>query len=169
MRDGCSCLLRGRGNTLEACQCYRVVFSWQAQHFGLLHLALSWQAQHCVTWRRCCFDESQCQGCANMTHCQKSWWGQHFASASNSGGSFTKIILFEFCKNCDGKLGGSLAPQCSFWKLVTRDYKEVSHEMLDLEACYVKIERSLARNVILARGKGALRSAKNLRELFYMY
>ena len=86
-------ILRGRRDTLEACHCYCDVFSWQAwqvQHFVLLHCPLSWQAQHFVTWRRCCFVESQWQG-----WCQKSWQGQHFVSALKSGGSFAKIPLFE--------------------------------------------------------------------------
>ena len=32
-------VLRGRRNTLEACQTQRVVFAWQAQHFLLMHFA----------------------------------------------------------------------------------------------------------------------------------
>ena len=32
-------VLRGRRNTLEACQDQRVVFAWQAQHFLLMHFA----------------------------------------------------------------------------------------------------------------------------------
>ena len=36
-------VLRDRGNTLEACQCKRVVFSWQAQHFVMWPFAMSWQ------------------------------------------------------------------------------------------------------------------------------
>ena len=35
-------VLRGRRNTLEACQDQRVVFAWQAQHFLLIHFALAW-------------------------------------------------------------------------------------------------------------------------------
>ena len=42
-------VLRDRRNTLEACQCKRVVFSWQAQHFAMRRFALAWQAQHFVT------------------------------------------------------------------------------------------------------------------------
>lgn len=38
------CILSGRGNTLEACQRYRVLFSWQAPHFLLAHCQISWQA-----------------------------------------------------------------------------------------------------------------------------
>ena len=33
MRRGSVCILPGRCKTLEACQCCRVVFSWQSQHF----------------------------------------------------------------------------------------------------------------------------------------
>ena len=80
MRGGSVCVLRDRPNTLEACHCYRVVFSWQAQHANLVHCPISWQAQHFVTWSRCCFDKLQYQGCANMTQCQKSWQGQHCVS-----------------------------------------------------------------------------------------
>ena len=50
-------ILCDRRNTLEACQCTCVIFSWQAQHFVMWPFAMSWQAQHFVTWRRCCFDE----------------------------------------------------------------------------------------------------------------
>ena len=39
-------VLRDRRNTLEACQCKRVVFSWQAQHFAMRRFAFAWQAQH---------------------------------------------------------------------------------------------------------------------------
>ena len=48
-------VLRDRRNTLEASQCKRVVFSWQAQHFVMWPFAMSWQAQHFVTWRRSFF------------------------------------------------------------------------------------------------------------------
>ena len=53
-----------RCNTLEACQCDGVFFSWPAQHSVHVHFGISWQAQHFVT-------------CAQ---CQKSWPGQHFVS-----------------------------------------------------------------------------------------
>ena len=60
-------VLRDRRNTLEASQCKRVVFSWQAQHFVMWPLAMSWQAQHFVMRRRCCLHKSQWQGRANVT------------------------------------------------------------------------------------------------------
>ena len=46
-------VLRDRRNTLEACQCKRVVFSWQAQHFAMWRFALAWQAQHFVACPKC--------------------------------------------------------------------------------------------------------------------
>lgn len=52
-----------------------------------------------MTWQRCCLVESQWQGCANLTWCQKSWQGQHFVNVLKSGGSFAKIIRFEICPN----------------------------------------------------------------------
>ena len=54
-----------------------------------LHMrsTISWWAQHFVTWYSGCFDASQCQGCANITQCQKSWHGQHFVSCLKSGRS----------------------------------------------------------------------------------
>ena len=73
--------------------------AWQAQYFSsvsMLARRFSWQAKH-VTWRRCCFDASQCQGSANMTHCQngeKSCHGPHFVSCLKSGGSFAKAMCF---------------------------------------------------------------------------
>ena len=94
------CVLRGRRNTLEACQCYRVVFSWQAQHF--------------VTWRNGCFDESLCQGCANMTQCQQSWHGHHFVACFKSGGSIAKFVIFQLCiaKCCREVLEKSVVENC---------------------------------------------------------
>ena len=76
-------VLRGRRNTLEACQDQRVVFAWQAQHFLLMHFAFAWQAQHFVTWRR---------------SSQKSWQGQHLVMSLKHGESIAKVILFHFCK-----------------------------------------------------------------------
>ena len=76
-------VLRGRRNTLEACQDQRVVFAWQAQHFLLMHVAFAWQAQHFVTLRR---------------QSQKSWQGQHLVMCLKNGKSIAKVILFQFCK-----------------------------------------------------------------------
>ena len=61
--------------------------------------AMSWQAQHFVTWRRCCFHESQWQWRANVTLLQISWQAQDLVIVLKSGGSFAKVILFELCKN----------------------------------------------------------------------
>ena len=57
-----------------------------------LHMrsTISWWAQHFVTWYSGCFDASQCQGCTNITQCQKSWHGQHFVSCLKSGRSVAK-------------------------------------------------------------------------------
>ena len=77
-------VLRDRRNTLDACQCKRVVFSWQVQHFLLVHFAFAWQAQHFVTWRG---------------WSQKSWQGQHFVMCLNNGESIAKVMLFHLCKN----------------------------------------------------------------------
>ena len=52
-----------------------------------------------VTWGRCFFDESHCQGHANVTLLQISWQGQHLVSVLKSGGRFAKVILFELGKN----------------------------------------------------------------------
>ena len=76
-------VLRGRRNTLEACQDQRVVFAWQAQHFLLMHVGVAWQAQHFLTWRR---------------SSQKSWQGQHLVMSLKNGESIAKVILFHFCK-----------------------------------------------------------------------
>ena len=134
-------ILRGRRDTLEACHCYCDVFSWQVQHFVLVHCPLSWQAQHFVTWRRCCFVESQWQG-----WCQKSWQGQHFVSALKSGGSFAKIIRFELCKNTFVR---KTRGESSIFSFKVCKVEEVSHEMLVLEACNVKIAGSLPQNARL--------------------
>ena len=93
MRYDCVCVWRGVSQLM-----WRFFVARAARHFVLLHYRFSWPAQHLVTWRRCCFHESQCQGCANMTQCQKSWQGQHFVNAMKSGGNFAKIVLFELCK-----------------------------------------------------------------------
>ena len=90
-------VLRDRRNTLAVCQCKRVVFSWQAQHFVMWPFAMSWQAQHFVTWRRCCFNESQWQWRPNVTLLQISWQAQDLVIVLKSGGSFAKVILFEVC------------------------------------------------------------------------
>ena len=84
------CVLRGRRNTLETCQYQRVTFAWQAQYFAMRRFAFAWQAQHFVTWPKCFFDESQCQGSANVTQCQKSWQAQHLATALKTCGSLAK-------------------------------------------------------------------------------
>ena len=60
-------VLRDRRNTLAVCQCKRVVFSWQAQHFVMWLFAMSWQAQHFVTWRRCYFHKSLAVTCKRDT------------------------------------------------------------------------------------------------------
>ena len=72
------CVLRGRGNALEAC-----VLPFRG---------------------RCdvgsgCFDESQCHSWVHMRRCQKSWQGQHFVSCSKRGGSVAKFIFFDLCEN----------------------------------------------------------------------
>ena len=120
---------RDTRNILEGSQCKRVVSSWQAQHFVMWPFAMSWQAQHFVTWRRCCFYESHWQGCANVTLFQISWQAQHFVSVLQSGGSFTKVILFELCKN--GFIRKTRT-KSSIFQLKVWNLKEVSHEMLVL-------------------------------------
>ena len=40
------------------------------------------------------FNESQCQGSANVTQCQKSWQAQHFVTALKSCGSLAKSDTF---------------------------------------------------------------------------
>ena len=108
MRRGSVCVLRGRRNRLEACHCYRVVFSWGAA----LRDTLWW----CIV---------QSRGRRSILRC-----GEDDALLNRSGGSFTRIILVGH-----GQFSAS-----------KREKEEVSHEMLVLEACYVKIERSHARN-----------------------
>ena len=145
-------ILRNRHKTLEASECKRVVFAWQAQHFVMWPFAMSWQAQYFVTWRRCCCHESQWQGCANMTLLQISWYmrricclhksqwqgcanvtllqiswqAQHFVSVLKSGGSFARGIFFKLCKN--------------------GIYKKNSREIVDFRVESVKFEGSLAQN-----------------------
>ena len=123
-------VLRDRRNTLAVCQCKRVVFSWQAQHFVMWPFAMSWQAQHFVTWRRrCCFHESQWQWRANVTLLQISWQAQDLVIVLKSGGSFAKVILFELCKN--GFIRKTRT-KSSIFELKVWNLKEVSHEMLVL-------------------------------------
>ena len=157
-------VLRDRRNTLAVCQCKRVVFSWQAQHFVMWPFAMSWQAQHFVTWRRCCFHESQWQWRANVTLLQISWQAQDLVIVLKSGGSFAKVILFELCEN--GFIRKTRT-KSSIFELKVWNLKEVSHEMLvltlqtfkvrghfrvlrgrrkTLEAPWLKSWRSLARN-----------------------
>ena len=124
MRGGRFCVLCGTRSTLETCQFWHVVFSWQAQHFVVVHFIISWQAQHYVTWRRCCFDESPFHGCANMAQCQKLWR--------------QKIMVFGFLRKTCRK---SLILRFKMPKL-----EEVSYDILVLEASYVKCPRRLARN-----------------------
>ncbi len=122
-----------RRNTWEACHCYRVVFSWQAQHSVHVCFTISWQAQHLVTWRRYCFDESQRQGCENMTQSQKSW----LLSILWVGRSVaTKIIIFELCKNDFKRKTRNKSSILSF-KVSKLD--EVLRETLVLKAGCVKI------------------------------
>ena len=40
------------------------------------------------------FNESECQGSANVTQCQKSWQAQHFVTALKSCGSLAKSDTF---------------------------------------------------------------------------
>ena len=40
------------------------------------------------------FRESHCQGCANVTQCQKSWQAQHLVTALKSCGSLAKSHTF---------------------------------------------------------------------------
>ena len=87
-------VLRDRRNTLAVCQCKRVVFSWQAQHFVRWPFAITWQAQHLVMWRRCCLRKSLWQARANVTTLQISWQAQHLVRVMKTGGSFAKVILF---------------------------------------------------------------------------
>ena len=89
-------VLRDRRNTLEACQCKRIVFSWQAQHSATRRLAFAWQAQHFVACPKCFFHESHWQGCANMimTQWQNSWQAQHLVTALKSCGSLAKSNTF---------------------------------------------------------------------------
>ena len=88
-------VLRDRRNTLDACQCKRVVFSWQAQHLAMRRFAFAWQAQHFVTCPKCFCHESQCQGCANMTQCRTSWQVQHLVTALKGAEASQLIILLE--------------------------------------------------------------------------
>ena len=153
-------VLRDRRNTLAVCQCKRVVFSWQAQHFVMWPFAMSWQAQHFVTWRRCCFHESQWQWRANVTLLQISWQAQDLVIVLKSGGSFAKVILFELCKNGNShkivdfrvesvKFEGSLAEMLV---LTLQTFKVRGHFRVlcgrrkTLEAPWLKSWRSLARN-----------------------
>ena len=123
-------VLRDRRNTLAVCQCKRVVFSWQAQHFVMWLFAMSWQAQHFVTWRRCYFHKSHWQWRANVTLVQISWQAQDLVIVLKSGGSFAKVILFELCKNgfirktrtkssifeLKVKIWRKSRTKCSFWR-----------------------------------------------------
>ena len=122
-------VLRDRRNTLAVCQCKRVVFSWQAQHFVMWPFAMSWQAQHFVTWRRCCFNESQWQWRPNVTLLQISWQAQDLVIVLKSGGSFAKVILFKLCEN--GFIRKTRT-KSSIFELKVWNLKEVSHEMLVL-------------------------------------
>ena len=155
-------VLRDRRNTLAVCQCKRVVFSWQAQHFVMWPFAMSWQAQHFVTWRRCCFQESQWQWRANVTLLQISWQAQDLVIVLKSGGSFAKVILFELCKNgfirktrtkssifesrkCE--IWRKSRTKCSFWRFKVRGHFRVLRgRRKTLEAPCLKSWGSLARN-----------------------
>ena len=126
MCGGSACVLRGRRKTLDffqACHCYRVVFSWQALRFMLVHCPISWQAQHFVTWQRCCIGESQWQRRANLTGVSTVVAGAAFC------GSFAKIILFELRRNrftqeavdftaSKNEKWRTSRTKCSFWKLL---------------------------------------------------
>lgn len=46
LRGGCAIYC------FQACECLRVVFSWQLQHLCWCIFTISWQAQHFWTWRR---------------------------------------------------------------------------------------------------------------------
>ena len=129
-------VLRDRRNTLAVCQCKRVVFSWQAQHFVRWPFAMSCQAQHFVTWRRCCFHRSHWQGRANVTLFQISWQAQQFVSVLKSGGSFAQVILFDLCKN---DFIRKTRTKSSIFKLKVWNLKEVSHEMLVLTLQTLKV------------------------------
>ena len=136
-------VLRDRRNTLEACQCKRVVFSWQAQHFVMWPFAMSWQAQHFVTWRRCCFHKSHWQGRANVTLFQISWQAQQFVSVLKSGGSFAKVILFELCENGSTR---KTRTKSSIFKLKVWSFRVLRGRRKTLEAPCLKSWGSLARN-----------------------
>ena len=141
-------VLRDRRNTLAVCQCKRVVFSWQAQHFVMWLFAMSWQAQHFVTWRRCYFHKSHWQWRANVTLVQISWQAQDLVIVLKSGGSFAKVILFELCKN--GFIRKTRT-KSSIFELKVWNLKEVSHEMLVLTFQTFKVRGHFAFCVAGAR------------------
>eukprot|EP00435_Cladocopium_sp_Y103_P050293 s119_g15.t1 len=64
------CVLCGRHNTLDVSRSCRVIFTWQAQRLVQVTSQLSWQAQHFLTCAKCRCDESQCQGCVNVSKVQ---------------------------------------------------------------------------------------------------
>ena len=64
----------------------------RALHRGF---ALAWQAHHFVARPKCLFHESQCQGRAHETQCQKSWQAQHFVTALKNVGSLAKNHIFQ--------------------------------------------------------------------------
>ena len=113
--------------TSEACQCWRVVFSWQAQHFVLVHFTIPLQAQHFVTWPRCCFDELRCQGCANMTQCQKSWQGQHFCELLEKWRQLRKDHIYFLLSFVKIALLKKLAGNCRFSASKLQNWRE-SHK-----------------------------------------
>ena len=56
-----------RDNTFASFSEDELRFSWQAQHFGDLHLCFEWQAQHFRRVVLRVFCQSHCQGCIK-------WW-----------------------------------------------------------------------------------------------
>ena len=71
-------VLCGRRNTFASFSEDALLFSWQAQHLGRVHLHFAWQAQRFrrVLWLVLC--ESHCQGCAIGDKVQISWQAWHF-------------------------------------------------------------------------------------------
>ena len=82
-------------------------FAWQAQYFrdvsiSACHFCVAGAALCtaafciCVAGAAFCdvlkvvFHESQCQGCVNVTQCQKSWQAQHFVTALKTCGSLAR-------------------------------------------------------------------------------
>ena len=128
-------VLCGRRNTFATFSEDALQFSWQAQHFGRVHLHFAWQAQHFRRVMLRVFCESHCQGfvkwgrranwVASVAFTEMCW---KLTEASRET-SILRSQILRFMRKRVGKR--------RFWSYEVWKLEEVSHEMVVLRLQHV--------------------------------